>query len=165
MNTKIEGLGDPTKAETDEVVNTLISKYVGNAATPVERIFRDETEALLSAILLELRDEKSIPDAAAETDEATYAAVAVTVDDDGPTDQAPPSVDGTKIDLGAIYSGFNLRFSDAVEVAFKESGKRWIPYRADESPVTGVQAETRYVWVRAHDDAATDPTVIITGGI
>lgn len=162
MSTNIDGLGDPTQVDTETVISRLLQKYFGE---PHSELFRDEEEALLAALLMESRGETSVPDSATKTDEATYAAVSVTVDDAGPTDQTPPSVDGAKIDLGAIYSGFNLRFSDAVEIAFKESGKRWIPYRADESPVTGVQAETRYVWVRRGEEATTDPTVIITGGI
>lgn len=162
----VKGLGEAPQADSGEVVDALLAEYIG-PTTSLERAFRDETEALLAAVLLELRGDKSIPDATVnKTDEGTYSAFTVEVNEDGPVDQDQPNVDGQKIDLGAIWDRINLRFTDQIRIAFKsdDDQTRTITYDADDSPVTGLAVETQYIWLKRGPDATTNPEVQIEAG-
>ncbi len=156
----------PINGETpaDDMMDALLRDYFPEPQS-WRALFRDEEEALLTALLLESREESRLTGTTEQSEEATYDSITVTVDADGPVNDRP-NIDGAKIDLGGIYNGVTLRFTDAIEAAFKsEDDDRWIPYGSRDSPVTGIQAETRFVWVRRGDSATTDPQVNIEVGL
>lgn len=138
----------------------------------IRQMFSDPSTALLAALV----EQNASPNTSAETErnpEAEYFAQEFTVTADGPrvTDSEgnvtePDYVDGKKVDLGYVVSEFDLRgFTEDVMVAFKgpNTTNRDIKYRAQDEPVAGIDAETRYVWLWRADSASSDPTVFVEG--
>lgn len=150
-------------------IDALLDEYFGERSLWEEAFERDE--ALLAALLLENRGEKSVPDVATQqaTDEASYDAYEVEVNAEGIIDdhQQKEGVEGAKIDLGSVHNQISLRFDNQIRVALKspDKGDPWITYDDEESPVPGLNPETRYVWVKAGPDATANPTVQIEAGL
>lgn len=155
--------------DADETMNALLGDYFG-PKTRRDRLFRDEEEALLTAVLLELRGEKSIPSAmsAQRTDTADYEAIEVTVEDDGLAGDAEEIVADHKLNLNTIWDSFNLRFDDQIQIAFKSPNSAadpFVTHDADDSPIPGVALESQYIWLKKGPNATTDPTVRIEAGM
>jgi hypothetical protein len=156
--------------EREDTIDALLADYFGPRSL-WERIFRDEEEALQAATLLELRGEKSIPDAAtaaaSSTDTASYEPLSFEVNDEGPIKQDHESVENTQIDLGAIWDHVNLRFDHQIKVAYRdpsETANAWVTYDADDSPLPAIEVETQYLWLKRGPDADANPTVQIEAG-
>lgn len=149
---------------TERVISEVFPDY---PESRLNQMFSDPQTALLAARVRQETDTPALDTVESQDTEARYYAETYTVTANGPRKDGaePENVEGAKIDLGTEYDTFDLRFDDHITVAFKSAIKehREIHYRPEDSPVAGKRAQTRYVWLRRHEQASTDPTVHIEG--
>ncbi|WP_162991588.1 hypothetical protein [Halostella salina] len=152
----------PTSVGPNSVTEQLLSLYGLGATSWTDDIAQSDTDRLLAALLLELREESLLEVQAQSGDDyhendvgesaqtAEYYADTVTLDGDG-----------ERVDLGFIAESIDLRFDDDIAVAFKQSDQsnRTITYTSGVSPIASIPASTRYVWLSRADSAESDPTV------
>jgi hypothetical protein len=148
---------------TNTIFDRVLAEYLPyqDRQTLWEELAEDETNALLLALLLETSGRSIVEEDRKVNETATYFSETYTVGVDGPASDGE-EVDGTKVDFGFVADKVDLRIDDTVVVAFSEPGKtehREITYRQQDSPLAGIPASSRYVWVRRADSATTDPTV------
>jgi len=154
-------VSDPISVGPNAATEQLLSLYGLGANGWVDDIGQSDTDRLLAALLLELRDESLLEaresmddgyheDGVGDTSTATY--YADSVDTDG---------DWERVDLGFVADSIDLRFTDDVTVAFKEPDQQnaAITYTSDLQSVTDIPAETHYVWLKRAESAESDPTV------
>lgn len=145
----------------DQLVNDYFPEREGNL---IYQLLENETDALLAAILLEMQamnGDSGTPYAGSSVSQqdAVYFADAFQVTADGP-DVDGDHVDGTRLDLGFVCEEVDLRFTDDIAVAFRQTGDhKTITYRQEDSPVVGIGASTQYVWIKKADTATSTPTV------
>jgi len=151
----------------DEQIQQEIRRYYPQYPAGLARQELASSEEYLLASILRQLEGKTPDDYDLEDDdqEANYFAEAYTATVDGPRvgGDEPEEVDGTKVDLGERYDAVDLRFTDDVVVAFKNSNNphRDVKYREQDSPVVGRPAQSRYIWIRRADSATSDPTVFV----
>lgn len=161
QNTQMGAVGtDPPVAD---VIRRYFADYPGGTT---KQLLSDPNTALLAALVRQGEDYET-PDYELEEEDATatYYADQYTVTASGPKQggKEPENVDGAKIDLGEAFDAFDLRFTDAVDVAFQgpNNEHRVITYRAEDSPVVGKEAATRYIYVTRADAATSNPTFYV----
>lgn len=165
--------GDMGSIGVDEPIASLIRRHF--PSYPESRIRQLATDPGVALTAIRVKQEQS--DQSIETEEtdveATYYAETYTVTADGPrtTDpqgnlEEPSNVEGKMIDLGFDVDTFDLRgFEDDVNVAFKSPNTthREITYRAQDEPLAGITARSRYLWLWRADSATSNPTVHVEG--
>jgi hypothetical protein len=152
----------------DNPVADVIRRYFpGYPEGMSGQVFADPEVALLAALIKQGEDVEPA-DYEMDEDEQTdnnYFAEKFTVTAGGPTvgGEEPEYVDGAKINLGMTVDAVDLRFTDAIEVAFKGPNEdhRLIEYRAEDSPIVGKEATTSAMWVTRADAATSDPTLYV----
>lgn len=150
-----------TGTKFDKLVNEYFPQREGNL---IYQLLENETDALLAAILLEMQamnDDGSgqYPQGSGPGKSSVYFADTFQVTTDGPAVDGE-YVDGTRLDLGFVTDEIDLRFSDDIAVAFRNTGDhRTITYRQEDSPVVGIAADSQYVWIKRAETATSDPVV------
>lgn len=160
------------KVGVDPPIERLIRQYYPNyPQDSLGQLLSDPSVALLAVLARQNQDSGTYQDTTETQDvEASYYADKYLVTSDGPRNgdgSTPENVDGKQIDLGFPVDTFDLRFTDAITVAFQgpNNQHRTIEYRAGDSPVVGKAAETRYVYVARAASATSDPTLWIEGDL
>jgi len=153
------------KVGVDPPVQNAIRRYFPQYPEGTRgQTLADPNAYLLASILHQLEGEEPADFDLDESDQqGRYFAEKYTVTASGPKQggQVPKEVDGAKIELGESYDAVDLRFTDAVTVAFKgpNSDHRTIEYRAEDSPVVGRPAQSAAMWVTRGETASIDPTL------
>jgi len=148
---------------TETVIDRVLAEYLPyqDRQTLLDEVVEDETNALLTALLLEISGQNVLEESNEVQKTANYYAETFTVGTNGPV-EGGEEIDGKRVDLGFVAESIDLRISDAVTVAFNRPGKndhREITYTSGVSPITEIPASTRYVWLSRADSASSDPTV------
>lgn len=148
---------------TDTVIDRVLAEYLPyqDRQTLLGEIAEDETNALLTAQLLEMSGQNVLDEGGEVQQTARYFAESYTVGTDGPTGTGD-ELKGSRVDLGFVAETVDLRTTDTVTVAFNRPGKndhREITYSAEVSPITEIPASTRYVWLSRAQSASSNPTV------
>ena len=148
-----------TTAGPGSNIESLLDEYGIGANSWASDVFASDTDRLLLANLLELRDQDLV-DALDEAGDdyqdqkqtATYHSEELTA-----------STDWSETELGFTASSIDLRITNAnVEIAFANpvgNDQNQVPYGTGDSPVVGIPAETSKVWLRRDPAAGSDATV------
>jgi hypothetical protein len=151
-------------------IDTLLAEYVPGDDSLAEEVLTDETDQLLYALLLEMRVSRFNQQGAQDIETAlanirdttetgapdqtgTYASVRF--DDAGDQRDNLPELqtgdDWQEVELDFVTSEVDLRFGDAIAVAFEEPQQEEsvVRYAGDESPVVGVPVQTSTIWLGA----------------
>jgi len=147
-------------------VDDLLGEYLPVTQGPVEDVLSSETDQLLYAVLLEQRArrmqdgasdirtllerqrqqrEQGSPDV-----QGTYTSRDLSLD---PLNDAD---DWVEVDLDFVTSEVDLRFSDAIAVAFRPptEDEAIVQYDGSESPVTGLPVETSEIHLGAQQSTS-----------
>jgi hypothetical protein len=147
----------------DSYIDTLLGEYLPVQQGPVEDVLSSETDQLLYALLLEQRARRMqngatdirtlLEQQRQATEQGTPEATGTYTSRDLELDPLATADDWQELDLDFVTSEVDLRFNDAIAVAFAPptEEERVVQYDGSESPVTGLPVETSEIHLGAQE--------------
>jgi len=145
-------------------IDQILGEYVpiNETNSPINELVTDESDQLLYALLVELRaarfgrgqyDLQSVLQDQMEADTGDVDVDAIYRTETYEVTETNDRDDWQKVDLDFVTEEIDLRFDDAVKVAFaKQPGSDdVVTYGSADSPVVGIPASTSWIWIAAQD--------------